>query len=298
MRESRGPLAALIAVLVLSSVACGSDDSVTGPVATLTSLQLTGNATLTAIGQTSQLTLNGNYSDGTTKNVTSEATWSSNRTSVATVSAGVVTAVSFGTATISANLRTRSASTAITAVPTGAFVLSGRVREPGGGSLTNVRVVEQISNTSKQTDGSGSFQFVVPAARLRIDLANYEPFEQEVTAPATGPPTVSVDAAMQRVIRIAAGQSTGSQYVAPNDVAYPVGADLCNPCKLVRVFSGGPTTLTVRLNWQAAAGALKLWANGTRNSTTGSSITINVPVGIRRVALLRGLDATSDGGRP
>ena len=101
-QKFRGPLAALDCGPVLSSVGCGSDDSVTGPPApaTLTSLQRTGNASLTAIGQTSQLTLNGNYSDGTTKNVTSEATWSSNSPSVATVSAGVVTAVGFGTANI------------------------------------------------------------------------------------------------------------------------------------------------------------------------------------------------------
>jgi hypothetical protein len=35
--------------------------------------------------------------------------------------------------------------------------------------------------------------------------------------------------------------------------------------------------LTLRLTWTGTAGVLKLWANDTRNSTTGSNITVNVP---------------------
>ena len=277
MRLSLGPLAALT---LAGAIGCGGSDTVTGPSTggTLTSIQLAGNTDLTAIGQSNQLALMGFYSDGSSKDVTAEATWSSSATSVATVSAGVVTAVSLGVATITARVSTRTANVTISIAPAGTFILEGRVREPGGGSLSNVRVVEQISFTDTKTNSSGSFRFFpLSSARIRIELPDYETFEREVAVPIAPQRSVFLDAPLQRMVRIDAGLSRGNLVIAPNDVSYTVGADLCNPCKLIRVISGGPTTLTLRLAWTGAPGALKLWANGIRNSTTGSSITVNVP---------------------
>jgi hypothetical protein len=54
------------------------------------------------VSATTQLTATATLSDGTTSNITSTATWQSSNPSVATVAAGRVTAVSAGTATISA----------------------------------------------------------------------------------------------------------------------------------------------------------------------------------------------------
>lgn len=280
MRRSLRPIAVLF---VLGGFGCGSDDPVAGPAppASVTSVTLTGNTNLTALGQSSQLTLTANYSDGTSRDVTSEATWLSNNPSVATVSAGVVTAVTFGMVNISGSFQSRGATAGITAMPTGTFILNGRVREPGGGSLGNVLVLERLSNTTKQTNGSGNFQFVgLPAARFRIELANYERLDLDVNPDPAGSRAVSVDAPIQRVIRVAAGQSSGPQFVAPNDVAHAVGADLCNPCKLIRVATGGPMGLTVRVTWTGLPGAVHLWANGQRYSaSSGSSITASVQAG-------------------
>lgn len=59
--------------------------------------------TLTAAGQTVQLTARARYSDGTSEDVTTRAVWSSSAPALAVVSGtGVVTAVGGGTATISA----------------------------------------------------------------------------------------------------------------------------------------------------------------------------------------------------
>ena len=280
MRLSLGPPAALLA-LTAGLVGCGSDSgNVTGPPpqAGVTRVSLTGNTDLNAVGQTSQLTLHGLYSDSSTKDVTADATWTSNTASVATVTGGLVTAVSLGLVTVTARFGGQTTTALVTITPAGTFVLDGRVREPGGGSMSNVRVVEQTSFTDTRTNGSGGFRFFAPSsARIRIELPDYETFEREVTMPATPPRNVFLDAPVQRMVRINAGLSMDNLAIAPNDVSYTIGADLCNPCKLIRVISGGPATLTLRLAWTGAAGALKLWANGIRNSTTGSNITVNVP---------------------
>ena len=279
MRSSMGALATALA---LTCINCGSDASPAVPTApaTLTSMQLTGNGDLTAVGQTSQLKLTGVYSDSSTKDITADATWSSSSPSVVTVTAGLVTVISLGTASILARYLTRSAAFEITATPAGTFVIAGRAREPGAGGLSNVRVVEQLSNTFRQTDNGGNFQFTgLTGAHLRIDVSGFELFDQNVNTQQISHRFLYVDAPMQRVIRVNAGQSITGLEIAPNDMTYTVGGELCNPCKLVRVFSGGSTTLTVRLTWQGLPGALKLWANGTRNSSTGSSIAADVPTG-------------------
>ena len=56
-------------------------------------------------GQTAQFTATGTFSDNSTQNPTNQVTWSSSSTAVATISpAGLATAVSAGSATISATL--------------------------------------------------------------------------------------------------------------------------------------------------------------------------------------------------
>ena len=275
-----------LAFVGLLSAGCGSDSSsVTGPTpapATLTSLQLTGNTELTAVGQTSQLTLNGVYSDGSTRDLTAQSSWTSSTNTVATVTAGgLVTSVGLGFTNIAGRNGTRTVSVPVTVTPAGTFIIEGRVREPGSSGLPNVRVVEQIASIATQSDSGGSFRFggLQSAARLVIDLPNYEFFRYEVEKPTTPPRWVFVDAPLQRVVRINAGQTTGVLIIAPNDVSYGVGADLCNPCKLIRVISGGPGTLTLRLTWTGAPGGLHLWANDARYNSTSSSITADVPTG-------------------
>jgi hypothetical protein len=197
------------------------------------------------------------------------------------VSNGLVTSLALGYTAITARNGMRLATTGVTVTPAGTFIVEGRVREPGGGGEPNVRVVEQIASIAAQSDGAGNFRFAgLPAAARRvIDSPAYEVFRYEVQKPTAPPWWVYVDAALQRVVRINAGQATGTLTIAPNDVRYPVGADLCNPCKLIRVISGGPGTLTLRLTWTGSPGALHLWVNDTRYDSTGSSITANVPTG-------------------
>src|SRR5262249_12498648 len=82
---------------------------------TLTSIAVTpANPTLT-VGATQQFNATGTYSDSSTQSLTSQVTWASSNTSVATVSSGgVATAVTTGSTTISATLGSVSGSTGLT----------------------------------------------------------------------------------------------------------------------------------------------------------------------------------------
>lgn len=73
---------------------------------TVTAVTITGNAALTAPGQTSQLTLEATLSDGSKKDVTSTAMWSSSNRNVVTITAaGLAMAVDFGQASVQGSSR-------------------------------------------------------------------------------------------------------------------------------------------------------------------------------------------------
>lgn len=73
------------------------------PPPTLTSVSLSGPTT-GSVGQTLSYVATGHYSDGSTANLTSVATWNSSNTSVATVSSGQVSVLAAGTTGIKATV--------------------------------------------------------------------------------------------------------------------------------------------------------------------------------------------------
>ncbi len=92
------------AVLAMTLAAACAKKSTSTPTPTVTGVVVSGNGAFTSKSQTSQLTATANLSDSTSQNVSGTATWASSNPAVASVSStGLVTAVSFGTATITAN---------------------------------------------------------------------------------------------------------------------------------------------------------------------------------------------------
>jgi hypothetical protein len=103
----------LIASLTAAIMACTHESSPTAP--SFTTVTITGTGSLTTAGQTSQLNATAMLTDGTTRNVTTTATWQSSSPAVATVSnAGLVTAVAAGTTTITATYQAKSGTFNIT----------------------------------------------------------------------------------------------------------------------------------------------------------------------------------------
>lgn len=110
MRAQRiGWIAVTIAVIGLT-IACS--DSSTSP-STVSSVTVSGAAP--AVGSAVQFTAMATLSDGTTKDVTSLATWQSSDTTEATVSStGVVTAIAAGNVNVTATYQSVTGTDQIT----------------------------------------------------------------------------------------------------------------------------------------------------------------------------------------
>ena len=102
----------------------------------LTSMAVTPANPTNRVGTTQQFTATGTYSDGSTQNLSSQATWTSSSTAVATINvSGVATGVTAGITTISAALGSVSGNTTLTIQPpplaiTTASLPSGTVSAP------------------------------------------------------------------------------------------------------------------------------------------------------------------------
>src|SRR5262245_13864912 len=140
---ARAAAVLFVALLVSTCVSCGDHPSAPSPTPppappptpappTATRLSITGNAQLTRIGETSQLTATATLSDNTTKDVTGSVTWTVGDPRVVNVSTtGLLTVMQFGATYVSGSYQNRGASLSVTATPSGTFAISGRVREPG-----------------------------------------------------------------------------------------------------------------------------------------------------------------------
>jgi hypothetical protein len=101
-------------------VACGGGgSSSTGPSApTLSSIQVSGQNNTLVAGQTQQMTAIGKYSDGSTKDLTSSAQWSTSDGAIATIgSGGVLTAKTSGQCSVVAGSGAVKGSTTVDITP-------------------------------------------------------------------------------------------------------------------------------------------------------------------------------------
>ena len=111
----------IIALLIGTLLACGGgggNNSGEKLSPSLVSITLTPTNPSVAAGNTQQFTATGTYSDNSTKDLTSAATWTTSNAEIATIdSAGLASAVSAGTATIMATSGGVSGKLALTVTP-------------------------------------------------------------------------------------------------------------------------------------------------------------------------------------
>lgn len=151
---SRGKVLALLsgtATLTATLDGATANVVVTVTPAALLSVQVApANLTMPA-GLSQQLTVTGSYSDLTTKDLTSQATFTTSAPAAASVSnAGVVTANAAGSATITATVGARSAISAVTVSPA---VLTALQLSPASLNIP-LGVKSQLSATGVYSDGS------------------------------------------------------------------------------------------------------------------------------------------------
>ena len=202
-------LVALMCVLVVAS--CGGSGggggstpttptTPTAPTVTgVTVLAPTGSATP---GQTAQFIATANLSNGTTQTVTSQATWQSSNTSIATVtSGGLVTAIAAGQAEIRATYQsvTGTAGVTVVAPPPPSRALTGIVREEGTtNTIGGATIVVKDTAFSATSDSSGLYSISgVPNGNytLRATASGFDLAERAVSVTTA---TTTADIGMKR----------------------------------------------------------------------------------------------------
>ena len=298
MRRSLS-LCVVIAALALVSTSC-DDRSPTQPSPSATpspppppsvvGVTLTGNTSLSAVGETSQLTLTAALSDATTKDVTHETQWSVVDTRVVRISpGGLLTVDALGRTSVTANYQGRIVSRRITATPPGTYIVSGRVREPGLGGLLDATVTDRASGRSERSNPDGFFSLAgLPAPQVRLAIAkpDYEP--REVGATEAG----EVDGALQRVVRVTAGDSVDPAPLAPMDLAYDIDGAICQPCRMIRIVVPSSGDMEMRVTWQMP-GTLVLHAGGMTVSSNSGALSnfVTIPTPRELIVYVGATDA-------
>ena len=175
-------LAAGLGFLFANCGGGGGPSTPTTPSApTVTSVTVTGPAGNPGTGQSAQFTATANFSNATTQNITTQASWQSSNSSIAAVSgSGMVTAVAPGEVEIRATYQSVTGSSRITVVLL-RFTLSGVVREEGSnGPIPDARVEitdGQNAGRNVTTPGDGSYSITELLAEnltVRTSRSGYE----------------------------------------------------------------------------------------------------------------------------
>jgi len=139
------------AKITATSGSIAGSTTLTVTAAALVSIAVTPANPSISLGTTQQFTATGTFTDGSSQNLTSIATWSSNATSTATVSkTGLATSIATGTATISATSGSVTGSTVLTV--TAASLVSIAIT-PQSASVPKGQT-QQFTAIGTYTDGS------------------------------------------------------------------------------------------------------------------------------------------------
>ncbi len=169
------------------------------------------------------------------------------------------------------------------------FTSSGRVREPGAGGVVDARVLETQSGKSTLTAFDGMYSIIgLPGTGLTSAHLTFEKDGYEATT-IDAPPNMFSEIALQRVIRLTAGETVTPLRLAPNDLSYSVGTDRCHPCRLIRVVDPIPGILQLRLTWTEAGATLNLWAAGKRVDGTYPEAVADLSVSAGEVVVFVGM---------
>jgi uncharacterized protein YjdB len=141
---------AVVALLVTITLFCASVSALGKPVK-LISITVTPSSASVPVGLTKQYQATGTYSDGTTMNLTSRATWSSSSSAVATVNAaGLATAQAIGSVAVTAKYTAVAGTASLQAVA--ATLTSIRVTPSNASILVGQR--QQFTATGIFSDGT------------------------------------------------------------------------------------------------------------------------------------------------
>jgi len=253
------------AILTISSAA-----------ANLSSIVITPANPTVPVNTAQQLTATGNYSDGSSADITGLVTWSSNSNSIAVVStSGLLTGMAAGTIGISATLGTLSGTTQVTvSAPTVASIAVTPV-----GLTLGIGINQQYVATATYSDGSSA------------DLTNGVTWSSSDTTMATidssglattvaaGQVTITATAGAlsdQSTLTIVAAHLT-SISVTPSVVS--IGAGTTQLFTATGSFDDGSTQLLLNVTWSSSSNSATMNSSGLATGVSPGTATITATSG-------------------
>ncbi|WP_109486874.1 beta strand repeat-containing protein [Occallatibacter savannae] len=232
----------------LNSLSGTAGIAVSGP--SLTSITVSPLVFSIASGQSKQLSALGTYSDGTSQDVTSQATWTSTTVAATVDSTGLVTGSSAGSSTITAMIGSKSGSAAVTVsaallqainvTPLTASIATGQTQAFAASGLFSDGSQTDITSSVNWSSNSTSISSVDPtglATGLSAGAATISATSGNTTP---GAATLTVTAAVLTEIDIA----PDAQYI-------PVGGQY--QLSLTGTYSDGSTQdITANATWSSS----------------------------------------------
>ena len=234
-----------------------------------------------ASGQKQQLTAQGVYSDGTSHDVTTQVTWTSNNGGVASVSGGLVTGVSTGSATITATLGSvsKTASATVTAAslqsinvsPATSSVATGQSQAFTAYGLFSDGSTTDITNSVTWSSNAANVATVNPTG-LATGVGTGSATITATSGTASGSATLSVTSAILTSVDI-----------SPDDQTIPIGGQI--QLTLTGSYSDNTTQdITIGATWTssdptlASVDPVSGIVTGVKNSN-GNPVTITASYG-------------------
>lgn len=240
--------------LVLLLAGCGGQSQGTIQV-NLMSIQISPSNPSVAAGLTQQFKATGQFSDGSTKDLTTAAAWISSDTAAANISApGLAAAKAQGTATVSATYSNVTGKTLLTVAP--AALVSITVAPPSASIAAN-------TSTSFRANGTftdGSTQDVTSTASWSSSSATVanvsDTIPTEGTAKGVAPGNSTITASSGKISGSASLTVTNAALttiaISPNSLSIPLG--VLQPFTATGSFTDGTTQdITASVNWSSSA---------------------------------------------
>ena len=228
-------------------------------------------------GQSVQLNANGNFTDGSTSNLTNSVTWTSSNTAVLTVSPnGVAKGVSIGNATISATTAGLVSSVTITVTP--ATLVSVKVT-PASSTLSR-GLTQQMTATGTYSDGTNA---VISSGVSWSSSSNAATVSSTgvVQGVSSGPATISASVggvSGSTLITITAAQLQSISVVAysGNTPVSTLPIQTSQQLVALGTYSDNTTAnLSNLVSWSASNSNASVTTTGILNGITSGSVSIN-----------------------
>src|SRR6185437_6841193 len=275
--------------LCLVLAACGGGASQSGNTITppppavtpsLTSLQVTPGAVSVAPGATQQLTAMGTYSDGSSKDLTASAQWSTSDSNIANVAVGgKVTAVGGGTVIVTATSG-KSHASATVQVTSAAVNLASIAVSPSASSLP-VNTSLQLTATGTYKDGSTrDLTTLVNWSSSSTAIATVNAAGLAVGV-AAGPTTISASlGSIKGSTSLTVTAPTISSIVVTPD-GLTLGIGISQQYTATAIYSDGSTQdLVSGVSWSSSApGVASISSSGLAATLSAGAATITAHVG-------------------